>query len=155
MLLMNIYIIIYIMYFEIYWSVLACMWWSDGGETQASWLWPCWSQGKSSLPSRMLRSCMALFLPMYVHGRGKITLSNYANFEELMNFNFLVLPGKMTRTKNWDFQVEITRLTSNLVGLNWLGSLYTIASRCIDLASILTFHPLLILNPTAAIYNTH
>lgn len=48
--------------------------------------------------------------------------------------------------KKIDFATQ--KLTSNLCGLNLLGSLYTIGSRCIDLASMFMFHPLLILNPT-------
>lgn len=48
--------------------------------------------------------------------------------------------------KRFDFATE--KLTSNLCGLNLLGSLYTMGSRCIDLASMFMFHPFLILNPT-------
>jgi len=43
------------------------------------------------------------------------------------------------------------RLTGNLEGLNTSGSFCKVGSWCIDLASMLMFHPFLILNPISVI----
>lgn len=44
------------------------------------------------------------------------------------------------------------RLTGNLEGLNTSGSFCKVGSWCIDLASMLMFHPFLILNPISVLY---
>lgn len=117
------------------------MWWLNGGGRLASSLWPCSSPNKSSLPFQKLRTCMVLTRPVEWQKEKKKKKNAYKIVSILSSFYF---NGKLR--KRFDFATE--KLTSNLCGLNLLGSLYTMGSRCIDLASMFMFHPFLILNPT-------
>lgn len=130
------------------------MWWLNGGGRLASSLWPCSSPDKFSLPFQKLRTCMVLTRPVEWQKRKK----HFIKLCLLYNIAFWkILNPLFTLMEKIEKKIDFTtqKLTSNLCGLNLLGSLYTIGSRCIDLASMFMFHPLLILNPTMNRWSIH